>query len=329
MARPWLSIVIPLYNEVESLKPLHQLITEALGDGDYEVVYIDDGSTDGSLEQLRALLNADHRVRVVTFARNFGKAEALSAGFREATGEVIVTMDADLQDDPREIPRLVAALATGFDMVNGWKRERRDPASKTVPSRVFNAVAGWATGVHLRDLNSGLKAYRRAVVEQLHVYGELHRFLPVLAAWQGFRVTEIAVRHHPRRYGQSKYGPRRFLSGALDLLTVVYLTRFQRKPLHLFGSAGLACLGAGMLINLYLSVVWLGGEAIGHRPLLQLGVLLMVLGVQFLSLGLLAEMVTLNRAEDRRHAHVYEVLDGSAAPLAAAEPPPIPNPLHR
>jgi len=322
---------VPVYNEAESLRPLHLVITEALGEGDYEVVYVDDGSTDGSFEQLKRLQQSDSRVRVVHFNRNFGKAEALGAGFRESRGEVIVTMDADLQDDPHEIPRLVATLSTGFDLVNGWKRERHDPVSKTLPSRVFNAVAGWATGVRLRDLNSGLKAYRRRVVEQVHVYGELHRFLPVLAVWKGFRVTEIAVNHHARRYGRSKYGARRFLSGIIDLMTVVYLTRFQQKPLHLFGSAGLACLGLGLLINLYLSAVWITGEAIGHRPLLQLGILLMVLGVQFLSLGLLAEMVTLNRVEDRRDAHVYEVLDplpdpppGAGLPAPALPEPAVP-----
>ena len=329
MPNPWLSIVIPLYNEAESLRPLHVLITEALGDGDYEVVYVDDGSTDNSFAQLKQLQQFDGRIRIVHFARNFGKAEALGAGFREARGEVIVTMDADLQDDPREIPRLVATLSQGYDLVNGWKRERRDPASKTAPSRVFNAMARYATGVHMRDLNSGLKAYRRRVIDQLQVYGELHRFLPVLAFWKGFRVTEIPVRHHPRRYGQSKYGPRRFLSGILDLMTVVYLTRFQRKPLHLFGSVGLACLGAGLLINLYLSIIWLGGEAIGHRPLLQLGILLMVMGVQFLGIGLLGEMTTLGRAEERRNAHVYETLEPKLVVYRDDPQEPTPMPMPR
>ena len=189
----------------------------------------------------------------------------------------------------------------------GWKRDRRDPASKTIPSRVFNAITGFATGVRLHDLNSGFKAYRRRVVAELNVYGELHRFLPVLAYWKGFRVTEVAVVHHPRRYGRSKYGARRFLPGVLDLMTVLYLTRFQRKPLHLFGSVGLASLGLGMLINLYLTMLWLTGEPIGTRPLLQLGVLLTVMGIQFLSLGLLGEMVTLSAVEDKRRAHVYEL----------------------
>jgi len=220
---------------------------------------------------------------------------------------------------------MVAALGNGYDLVNGWKRERQDPASKTVPSKVFNTVAGWATGVHLRDINSGLKAYRRRVIDQLQVYGEQHRFLPVLAHWKGFRITEIPVRHHPRRFGRSKYGPRRFISGILDLMTVVYLTRFQSKPLHLFGSAGLGCLGFGLLINLYLSVLWLTGEAIGQRPLLQLGILLMVMGVQFLSIGLIGEMLTHNRAEAHRRSHVYEELPLANGPAYQQAPPPVPQ----
>ena len=306
-AAPWLSVVVPLYNESQSLPELFAQIRECLADGSYELLAVDDGSSDNSFAVLQELQRQDPRIRLLRFARNFGKAEALAAGFREARGEVIVTLDADLQDDPREIPALVQALGQGFDLANGWKRDRRDPASKTIPSRVFNAITGFATGVRLHDLNSGFKAYRRRVVAELNVYGELHRFLPVLAYWKGFRVTEVAVVHHPRRYGRSKYGARRFLPGVLDLMTVLYLTRFQRKPLHLFGSVGLASLGLGMLINLYLTMLWLTGEPIGTRPLLQLGVLLTVMGIQFLSLGLLGEMVTLNAVEDKRRAHVYEL----------------------
>ena len=306
-AAPWLSVLVPLYNESESLPELFAQIRESLADGSYELLAVDDGSSDNSFAVLQELQRQDPRIRLIRFARNFGKAEALAAGFREARGEVIVTLDADLQDDPREIPALVQALGRGFDLANGWKRDRRDPVSKTIPSRVFNAITGFATGVRLHDLNSGFKAYRRRVVAELNVYGELHRFLPVLAYWKGFRVTEVAVVHHARRYGRSKYGARRFLSGVLDLMTVLYLTRFQRKPLHLFGSVGLASLGLGMLINLYLTVLWLTGETIGTRPLLQLGVLLTVMGIQFLSLGLLGEMVTLNAVEDKRRAHVYEL----------------------
>ena len=318
---PWLTVVVPLYNEEESLRPLYTALTSTLGGGSYELLFVDDGSTDGSYQELRALQAEDANVRILHFARNFGKAEALAAGFRESRGEIIVTMDADLQDEPSQIPILVAALAEGHDLASGWKHPRRDPLSKTFPSRVFNAMAGLLTGVRFNDLNSGFKAYRRRVITDLQVYGEMHRFLPVLAHWKGFRVTEVPVVHHPRQYGRSKYGPARFLSGTLDLLTVLYLTRFQQKPLHLFGSMGLICLTVGGLINLYLTGLWLAGEPIGTRPLLQLGVLLMFTGVQFLSLGLLGEMVTLSTARGQQKVHVYEVIEPAAdhdAPMATA-----------
>jgi len=312
---PWLSLVIPLYNEAESLRPLYDAIKEALGSGDnYEILFVDDGSTDESLSLLHSFQDRDESVRVLHFARNFGKAEALAAGFRESRGEVIITLDADLQDDPQEIPHLVSTLAKGYDLVSGWKQHRQDPITKTMPSHVFNAVTSYLTGIKLKDFNSGFKAYRRRLVDELHIYGELHRFLPALAYWKGFRVTEVPVVHHPRRFGNSKYGARRFLSGFLDLLTVLFLTRFRRKPLHLFGTLGLACLGIGLAINLYLTTIWLQGEAIGTRPLLQLGVLLMVMGIQFLSMGLLGEMLTVSSVEERGRTHVYEVIEPPASP---------------
>ena len=217
---------------------------------------MDDGSTDGSYQELRALQAEDANVRILRFARNFGKAEALAAGFRESRGEVIVTMDADLQDEPSQIPVLVAALAEGHDLASGWKHPRRDPLSKTFPSRVFNTMAGLLTGVRFNDLNSGFKAYRRRVITDLQVYGEMHRFLPVLAHWKGFRVTEVPVVHHPRQYGRSKYGPARFLSGTLDLLTVLYLTRLPAEaasPLRQHGT--------------YLSNRGWSHQSLSHRPL--------------------------------------------------------------
>jgi len=316
---PWLSLVIPLYNEAESLRSLHLVIQEALGDGEYEVVFVDDGSIDSSPAALEEIQRRDRRVRVIRFARNFGKAEALAAGFRETRGQVIVTLDADLQDDPREIPRLVRELAKGYDLVNGWKADRQDPWTKRLPSRVFNAFTSFVSGVPLRDVNSGFKAYRREVVEALRVYGEMHRLLPILAHWKGFRVTEIAVRHHRRRFGSSKYGSSRFVAGALDLLTVVYLTRFGRKPLHLFGAMGGISLTTGLLLNLYLTLVWLSGEPIGTRPLLQLGVLLMVTGVQFLTLGLLGEMLTLGSLETKTSGHRYQVIEPRSAAAEEVE----------
>ncbi len=306
---PWLSVVIPLFNEADSLRTLHLMIQEALGDGEYEVLFIDDGSIDSSPSVLEEIQRHDPAVRVIRFARNFGKAEALATGFREARGQVIVTLDADLQDDPREIPQLVGTLGHGYDLVNGWKQERQDPWTKRIPSLVFNLVCGVATGVRFHDVNSGFKAYRREVVEALNVYGEMHRLLPVLAYWKGFRVAEVPVRHHRRRFGKSKYGYGRFLAGAFDLLTVTYLVRFRRKPLHLFGVLGGGVLGTGLLINLYLTAVWLLGQPIGTRPLLQLGVLLMVTGVQFLSMGLLGEMITLGSLEREAPGHRYEVIE--------------------
>lgn len=314
----YLSLVIPLFNEGESLRPLHDAISQVLRGTDYEVVYADDGSTDSSRQQLQEICLRDPHVAVIRFARNFGKSEAIAAGFKEARGEIVITLDADLQDDPQEIPRLVQELEKGYDLVVGWKQERHDPPSKTIPSRLFNWITARLTGLRLHDFNSGFKAYRRQVVESLHVYGEQHRFIPALAHWKGFRVTEIPVRHHPRRFGRSKFGPWRFFAGLLDLFTILFLTRFKRKPLHLFGFIGLGCLAAGALINLYLTWLWLGGEPIGRRPLLQLGILLMVMGIQFVSLGLLGEMITLSAAKEERRA--YEVLDWPGRRQAETEP---------
>lgn len=308
-ATPWLSLVIPLYNEAESLRSLHLMIQEALHDAHYETIFVDDGSIDASPSVLEEIRFHDRRVRIIRLARNFGKAEALATGFREARGQVIVTLDADLQDDPQEILKLVNTLGHGYDLVNGWKQERQDPWSKRFPSRVFNILAGLATGVRFKDVNSGFKAYRREVVEALDVYGEMHRLLPILAYWKGFRVAEVPVNHRRRRFGASKYGGGRFLAGALDLLTVTYLIRFGRKPLHLFGLFGGACLATGILVNLYLTGVWLSGEPIGTRPLLQFGILLMVTGVQFLTLGLLGEMITLGSLDPKPRGPRYEVIE--------------------
>ena len=306
--RPAVSVVVPLYNEEGSIATLYGEIEQALQDNSFEVVFVNDGSTDGSAAILDALQAQDPRVKVVHFARNFGKSEALGAGFREAQGEVIITMDADLQDDPAQIPRLMATLQQGYDLVNGWKAERKDPPSKTIPSRVFNWVTAGLTGLRLRDFNSGFKAYRRQVLESLLVYGEQHRFSPALAYWKGFRIAEIPVAHRPRRFGRSKFGAGRFLSGFLDLFTVLFLTRFRQKPLHLFGTFGLICFVAGLLISAYLTYVKLVlGEAIGTRPLLSLGVLLLVMGIQFLTMGLLGEMLSQSAARSGEARQVYQV----------------------
>ncbi len=288
------SLVIPLYDEEESLRPLHARLSQALGTVGrrYEIVFVDDGSTDGSFAILEELHQADEHVRAIQFRRNFGKSAALSAGFREARGEIIITMDADLQDDPQEIPNFLAAVEQGHDLVSGWKYPRRDPLTKTLPSRLFNWTTGLLTGVNLHDLNCGFKAYRREVVEEISIYGELYRYIPVLAHWRGFKVTEIKVRHHPRPFGRSKYGLSRFTRGFFDLLTVIFLTQYLRRPLHLFGWLGVLFFAAGMIANLYLTVLWfIGVRPIGNRPLLTLGVLLLIVGVQFISFGLLAEFI--------------------------------------
>ena len=294
------SIVIPIRNEEQNLLALHREITDAFRklNRPYEIIFVNDGSTDGSIATLEELAISDPAVEVIHLRRNFGKAVALSVGFREARGDIVITMDGDLQDNPSEIPRFIAGIESGFDLVSGWKRRRRDPLSKTLPSRVFNRVVSLATGLRLHDFNCGFKAYSRNLVEHLRIYGELHRFIPALAHGEGFRVTEIPVNHRPRMHGKSKYGWERYMRGTLDLLTVMFIMRYTRKPLHLFGAIGLLLMLAGIGINSYLAAIWLMGEAIGHRPLLSLGVLMTVLGVQFISTGLLGEMITRAQGHD-------------------------------
>lgn len=291
-----ISIVVPVYNEVESLPVLHQQLDVVLSalQRPYEIIFVDDGSADGSFGALETLAEADPCVRVVQFRCNFGKAAALTAGFRAARGDVVFTMDADLQDDPQEIPRFLEVLEGGnYDLVSGWKYPRLDPATKTVPSRLFNWTTSALSGVKLHDFNCGFKAYRREVIQEIVIYGELYRYIPVMAHWKGFRVTEMKVKHHPRRFGHSKYGMKRFLRGFFDLLTVLFLTRYIRRPLHLFGGIGLGSFSLGTLISIYLTILWfVGDRPIGDRPLLMLGVLLIIIGVQFFALGLVAELIT-------------------------------------
>ena len=291
---PMVSIVIPVYDEADSLPQLYEEIRTTLGRVDlpYEVIFVDDGSQDASWATICQLAQHDVRVRGIRFRRNFGKAAALTAGFRAARGQFVITLDADLQDDPAEIPRFLAKLEEGWDVVSGWKFPRRDPWTKTFPSRLFNWVTRALTGVPLHDFNCGFKAYRKEVVREVRIYGMLYRYIAVLAAWRGFRVTEIKVHHRPRRFGRSKFGVSRFAVGFFDLITVLFLTQYTWRPLHLFGSLGLVSLFAGTAINAYLTALWfLGHRPIGTRPLLTLGVLLMIVGVQFISFGLLGEMI--------------------------------------
>ncbi len=293
------SVVVPVHDEEQSVAFLYEELAAALDPigRPWEAVFVDDGSTDGTFGALTRLHDAATNVRVVRLRRNVGKAAALDAGFAEVAGEIVVTIDGDLQDDPAEIPRLLAKLDEGFDVVSGWKTKRRDPLRRRIPSRVFNSVAGRMSGLRLHDMNCGLKAYRTEVVRDIRLYGELHRFIPVLAHYRGYRVAELPVNHRPRPHGRSRYGMERYVRGFLDLLTVTFMGRYAQRPLHLFGGLGLLLGAVGMAVLLYLTALKLLGEAIGHRPLLILGVLLVVVGIQLLSLGLLSELLTSHHEE--------------------------------
>jgi glycosyltransferase involved in cell wall biosynthesis len=294
-----ISVVVPLLNEEHSLDVLYREISDALEPQGqpYEVIFVDDGSTDGSLAVLSRLHDETTNVVVVQLRRNFGKAAALQAGFLEARGDIVVTIDADLQDDPAEIPQLLAKLYEGFDLVSGWKTRRNDPLTRRLFSRLFNWSTAVVSGVRLHDVNCGLKAYRAEVLQGMRLYGELHRFIPVLASYRGFRIAEIPVNHRARQHGHSRYGPERYLRGFFDLLSVTFMGRYRQRPLHLFGGLGLLMGAIGFIILLYLTVIWLWGAGIGNRPLLTLGVLLEVVGIQLISLGLLSEMITSQHEE--------------------------------
>ncbi len=294
------SVVIPLYNEQDSLRELTAALREELFklcEKNYEIIYINDGSTDRSPEILKDIVAGTSKVSVLTFRSNRGKSDALSVGFKEAKYGIVITMDSDLQDDPKELTNLIAKLDEGYDLVSGWKKKRNDPISKTVPSKFFNTVTSIFSGIKLHDFNCGLKAYRKQVTDSLDVYGELHRYLPALAHWQGFRVTEIPVLHHPRRFGKSKFGSSRFFKGFLDLLSIVFTNRYGKRPLHLFGTIGTLLSLIGLGINIYVSIEWAHGIPLSNRPILLLGILLMMVGVQLISIGLLGEMIVKNAAK--------------------------------
>jgi glycosyltransferase involved in cell wall biosynthesis len=296
-SRLGVSVVIPLYNEQESLRELTAAIREELlklCDKKFEIIYVNDGSTDRSADILKDVVAGSSRVIALTFRRNMGKSAALAVGFKEAKQGIVITMDADLQDDPKEFTALIAKLDEGYDLVTGWKKKRNDPMSKTVPSKFFNSVTSIFSGIKLHDFNCGLKAYRKEVIESLDVYGELHRYLPALAHWKGFRVTEIPVTHHPRKFGKSKFGSSRFFKGFLDLLTIVFVNRYGKRPLHLFGTIGTLLGLVGLGLNIYLTIDWIHGIPLSNRPILLLGALLILVGVQLVSLGLLGEMIVKN-----------------------------------
>lgn len=304
--------VIPVCNEEATLEDLHAAIVRscrAAGVASLRICFVDDGSTDGSWAVIERLCAAHPEITTgLHFRRNFGKADALQAGFSHLENDVIFTMDADLQDDPEEIPRFLEKLEAGYDLVSGWKKVRHDPIGKTLPSKVFNALARMVSGVRLHDFNCGFKAYRREVTRHIRIFGEMHRFVPILAHAEGFQVGEIPVTHHAREHGTSKYGSKRFVKGLLDLVTVVVMTRYLRRPAHIFGGAGFALGALGFLILFLLSLeklVW--GHSIGGRPLLFLGILLMVMGTQLLSLGLVAELIIRQNFRDPR-AHTDRVV---------------------
>jgi glycosyltransferase involved in cell wall biosynthesis len=315
-----LSIVIPVYNEKDSLALLHAEIADVSRKAnlDVEVLFVDDGSRDGSWEAIAELARQDARVRGIRLRRNFGKAAALSAGFQASRGDVVLTLDADLQDDPSEVPRFLDAVAGGLDVVSGWKRRRYDPWHKVWPSRVFNAMVSLVTGVRLHDHNCGMKAYRAEVLREVRLYGELHRFIPVLADARGFRVGEVEVHHRPRRFGRSKYGVRRFVKGFLDLLTVYFLTSYGQRPQHILGTFGLVCFLLGFAGMVYLAYTWVenwirpgANLPLHQRALLTYSVAALLMGAQLMSIGLLAELITARQGREEDSYSIAEEVGGS------------------
>jgi len=303
-----LSVVIPVYNEVDSLQSLHGELDEVAAEHSYQldIIFVDDGSTDGSWDVIAELAKRDARVRGIRFRRNFGKAAALSAGFETARGELVMTLDADLQDDPHEIPRFLAEMDRGHDVVSGWKQVRHDPWHKVFPSRVFNAMVSALTGVHLHDHNCGMKCYRREIFNEVRLYGELHRFVPVLARARGYKIGEIVINHRTRPFGESKYGLRRLPKGFLDLLTVKFLTGFGQRPQHMLGTAGLICFFFGAVGLVLLSGYWMVSRIfwaldpihLHERPIFYVSLTALILGVQFMSIGFIAELITAYQGRD-------------------------------
>jgi len=321
-----ISFVLPVYNERPSLEALHRKISQvmdALPD-DFELIFVDDGSSDGSFDLLESLHQQDHRVRVVQFRRNFGKAAAYNAGFEAARGEIVITLDTDLQDDPGEIPKFIDKIDEGHDMVIGWKHEGKGPVGKSLPSRFFNLVVRRLTGIKLHDFNCPFKAYHSEVLQEIQVYGELHRYIPVLAAARGFTMAEIPIRNLPRQHGKSHYGIERYLRGMLDLLTVIFITRFSKRPAHLLALGGIVAglLGTGVLTFFSVAHVLYRAGVLTHvtwnihdRPALSMGILLIIVGIQFLATGLLGELFvigTSRRVQDRGYSIKRVVEDAPA-----------------
>lgn len=299
---PQVSVVIPLFNEEQSIAELAQNITTALADAfSFEMIFVDDGSTDHSWDKIQEIADLYSNLRAIQLRRNYGKSTAIQAGFDESQGQYIATIDADLQDDPNEIPAMIKMLKEGYDLVSGWKKKRHDPWSKTVPSRFFNWITAKMTGIALNDFNCGLKVYKKEVIDSISLYSDLHRYIPLLAKWEGYdKIGEKPVRHHPRKHGATKFGLNRYMHGFLDLVTLLFVTSYEQRPMHFFGSVGFLFLMVGGVINLYLTIdkIFYGAH-LADRPLLLLGVMLMVLGAQIFSIGFLGELFL----KQRKHRH--------------------------
>lgn len=306
-----LSIIIPLYNEEENILNLYnelKLILSSLNIS-YEIIFIDDGSKDGTFMMLKKLRESDNKIKIIKFRMNFGKSTALNVAFKYALGNNIITMDGDGQDDPKEIPRFIRELNQGFDLVSGWKYRRNDPLTKRLPSKIFNTLSSFLTGVGIHDFNCGFKAYKRDFIRYVHLYGELHRYIPALAQWHGFTISEIKVSHRPRIHGKSKYGFTRLFKGFLDLITIKFLMGYSYRPLHIFGLPGIISLSFGFVIGIYLTIIHFNGAIIGERPLLLLSILLILIGLQFLSIGLLGEMMAAQLAkQDDINIYIKDVI---------------------
>ena len=308
---PDLSIIIPINNEEGNIVPLHQKLLVQLQrvQRNYEIIIVDDGSTDSTFEKITQLHMQDPYIKIIKLRKNFGKSTALDVAFHYAKGQIIITMDGDLQDDPEEIPRFLSKIDEGYDLVCGWKYPRRDPITKTLPSRIFNRLICFITGLDLHDFNCGFKAYRKRALEDLHLYGEMHRYIPALIDWNGYKITEIKIMHHSRSSGKSKYGVSRLVKGLLDLITVKFLINYSSRPLHIFGLPGFASLSVGLIIGMYLLLLkYVDNVQIGDRPLLLLSVLLILIGFQFILLGLIGEMLTFREMREQNPDRYIETV---------------------
>lgn len=312
MNKLFLSFVIPAKNEQDSVKPLYKEIVDVLNrlKNPFEIIFIDDGSTDKTYDGLKNIHKKDKRVRIIKLRGNFGKSTALQVGFDHAKGDIIFTLDADLQDNPKEIPAFLQKLDEGYDLISGWKKTRHDPSTKIVPSRILNKITSVITGVKLHDINCGFKVYRKEVIKNLNLYGELYRFIPIFAAKQNFRVGEIVIEHRARKYGKTKFGIERNIKGLLDLITIVFLTGYIKRPGHFFGTLGLFAFFIGFLIGIYITYLRVMTGTIQNRhPLLFLGMLLMIIGIQLISTGLLAEMMVYTKQKPDYNSFIKETLD--------------------